>query len=249
MQAVKARPPSKRQLRAAETRRRMLAAAYDLFAEQGYVATSMAAIAEQAGVAVQTVHFTFHTKARLLVEVIEVYAAGAAGATPVMERPWMREALESRDPFRTLALAMEHGVDIYERIAALEPAAIAAATLDSEFALRWQAISDGRHAGQRRLIERMDELAALRPGLSVDRATDILTTINSHAVFLSLRVRCGWELTKCKALLFETLALRVLDGASPERLRKAAAGFTYAEQLAADLTPGARPSPGSRPGP
>jgi TetR/AcrR family transcriptional regulator of autoinduction and epiphytic fitness len=249
MQAVKARPPSKRQLRAAETRRRMLSAANDLFAQQGYVATSMAAIAKHAGVAVQTVHFTFHTKARLLVEVIEVYAAGPAGATPVMERPWMREALESRDPFRTLALAMEHGLDIYERIAALEPAAIAAATLDGEFAVRWQAISDGRHAGQRRLIEHLDELGALCPGLSVDRATDILTTVNSHAVFLSLRVRCGWDLTQCKAFLFDTLARRLLDGASPERLRKATAGFSYAEQLAADLTPGTRPSPGARPRP
>jgi len=227
----------------------MLAAAYDLFVRQGYAATSMAAIAEKANVAVQTVHFTFHTKARLLVEVIEVYAAGTAGAPPVMERPWTREALESPDPFRTLALVMEHGVDIYERIAALEPAATAAATLDGEFAVRWQAISDGRHAGQRRVIEHLDALGALRPALSIDRATDVLTTINSHAVFLSLRVRCGWELSQCKAFLFETLAIRLLEGATPLRLRKATAGLSYAEELAADRTPGAKPSPRARPRP
>lgn len=224
----------------------MLAAAYDLFAQQGYVATSMAAIAEQARVAVQTIHFTFHTKARLLVEVMEVYAAGTAGARPVMQRPWVYEALESHDPFRTLALIMEHGIDIYERIAALEPAAIAAATVDGEFAARWQAISDERHAGQQRLIEHLDQLGALRRGLSVDRATDILTTINSHAVFLSLRVRCGWELTHCKAFLFDTLAVRLLEGATTERLRKAAAEFSYGQQLVADLTPGAVRSPRSQ---
>lgn len=212
----------------------MLGAAYELFVGQGYVATSMAAIAERAGVAVQTVHFTFHTKARLLVEVFEVYAAGEAGAAPVMERTWMREALGSADPLRTLALAMEHGVDIYERIAGLEPAAIAAATLDGEFASRWQAISDGRHAGQRRFVEHLDQLQALRPGLSVDRATDILTTINSHAVFLSLRVRCGWGLRECKAFLFQTLAERLLADSAPGALRRAVEGFTYADQVTAE---------------
>lgn len=209
----------------------MLAGAYELFVEQGYVATSMGAIAEKSGVAVQTVHFTFHTKARLLSEVIETYAAGEAGATPVMQRAWIRDVLEASDPFRSLAIAMEHGVDIYERIAALEPAAIAAATLDGEFAARWQELSDGRHAGQRRVVEHLDELGALQPGLSIDRATDILTTINSHAVFLSLRVRCGWPLQVCKAFLLETLAAALLAGTSPKRLRKAAAGLSYADQL------------------
>lgn len=232
MQAVKPRPPSKRQLRAAETRRVMLAAAYDLFVQQGYVATSMASIAEQAGVAVQTVHFTFHTKARLLAEVVEVYSAGEAGPSPVMERAWVREALESTDPFRALAVVIEHGVEIYARIAALEPAATEAASLDTEFAASWQATADGRHAGQRRIIEALNRLGALRPGLSVARATDILTTINSHAVFLSLRVRCGWPLAECKGFLYETLATQLLAGASPARLRKAVAGLTYAGHVA-----------------
>lgn len=210
----------------------MRAAAYDLFARQGYVATSMASIAEQAGVAVQTVHFTFHTKARLLAEVVEVYAAGEAGPTPVMERAWVREALKSTDPFRALGLVIEHGVEIYARIAALEPAATEAASLDAEFAASWQATADGRHAGQRRFVEALDRLGALRPRLSVARATDILTTINSHAVFLSLRVRCGWPLIECKGFLYETLANQLLAGASPARLRKAVGGLSYASHVA-----------------
>src|SRR5215472_1800203 len=112
--------PSKRQLRAAETRRRMRAAAYELFTTDGYGATSMPAIADRAGVAVQTLHFTFHTKARLLAEVVEVYSAGEEAAPPVMEREWAREALTTRDPYRALALVLEHGTDIYARVAPLE---------------------------------------------------------------------------------------------------------------------------------
>lgn len=52
--------------RAQATRRRILDAAHRLFAERGYAGTRMADIATEAGVAVQTVYFTFHTKAELL---------------------------------------------------------------------------------------------------------------------------------------------------------------------------------------
>ena len=54
---------------AAATRQRILNAAYDLFCELGYRATTMALIAERAHVAVQTVYFTFRTKDALLQEV------------------------------------------------------------------------------------------------------------------------------------------------------------------------------------
>src|SRR6516225_5359842 len=51
--------------RAAATRRRMVRAAYHLFSTRG-LNTPMTAIAEEAAVAVQTLYFTFHTKAHLL---------------------------------------------------------------------------------------------------------------------------------------------------------------------------------------
>jgi AcrR family transcriptional regulator len=230
MVAVKS---SKRQLRAAETRRRMLAAAYELFVENGYGATSMPAIAERAGVAVQTLHFTFHTKARLLTEVVEVYAAGAEGAPPVMERKWAREAVTTRDPHRALALVIEHGTDIYGRVAPLEPAAIAAAGVDREFAAVWHAIADGRHRGMRRFIEAIEALGALKPGLTVDRATDIFTTVHSHEVFLSLTVRCGWTLAELKAWEYDMLCRELLGKAPAGARRRGAAGLSYADRLTA----------------
>jgi TetR/AcrR family transcriptional regulator, regulator of autoinduction and epiphytic fitness len=48
------------------TQWRMVKAAYHLFSDQGYAATTMAQIAEAAGVAIQTLYFTFHSKAALL---------------------------------------------------------------------------------------------------------------------------------------------------------------------------------------
>jgi AcrR family transcriptional regulator len=52
--------------RAKATHWRIVKAAYRLFCDQGYAGTSMARIAKAAGVAGQTVYFTFHTKAALL---------------------------------------------------------------------------------------------------------------------------------------------------------------------------------------
>ncbi len=72
--------------RALATRRRMLTSARDLFVQQGYAATTVEQIAGDAGVAVQTVYYTFRTKGLLLRELVEVTAAGEEPAVPVMER-------------------------------------------------------------------------------------------------------------------------------------------------------------------
>ena len=75
MRTVKlARRISKRE-RAEQTRARIVEAAYRLFSQHGYEATTMQAVADEAGVAVQTVYFTFHTKGGL-VAAIETRAAG-----------------------------------------------------------------------------------------------------------------------------------------------------------------------------
>src|SRR6476659_9462750 len=59
------------------TRRRIVAAAADLFLDQGYGATTLDQVAARAGVAVQTVYFHYGNKATLLKEALDVAAVGA----------------------------------------------------------------------------------------------------------------------------------------------------------------------------
>src|SRR5688572_3063810 len=99
--------------RARQTRRRMLGSARDLFVAQGYTATTMERIADEAGVAVQTLYYSFGTKGQLLCEVVEVTAAGEDDAVPVAQRPWMQEMLAATSGPRVLALTVEHGADIF----------------------------------------------------------------------------------------------------------------------------------------
>lgn len=63
--------PTKRGQRAAQTRQRLIDAGARLFARSGYVASTVAAIGEEAGVSRGLVNFHFKTKENLLHAVIE----------------------------------------------------------------------------------------------------------------------------------------------------------------------------------
>ena len=62
---------------ALQTRRRILESAYRLFAENGYAATTIAAVARDAGVAPETVYLSLGNKRGLLEGAIEMAIAGA----------------------------------------------------------------------------------------------------------------------------------------------------------------------------
>lgn len=65
----------------------MLEAATSLFADRGWSATGMRDIAQQAGVAVETVYASFGTKTDLLLTAIDVGVVGDAEPVPLSQRP------------------------------------------------------------------------------------------------------------------------------------------------------------------
>lgn len=206
------KPPIKqtRAERAKETRRRMVAAAREMFVSQGYAATTMEQIAATAGVAVQTVYYTFRTKGQLLCEVVEVTAAGEEDPTPVIQRPWAQAMLSAPSAQRVLALGVEHGTAIFERAAPLWPAVRAATEADSYVEQYWRNVTAGRRAGQTRIIDRLAELGALRPDLDRQRATDVVVLLIGHQVFSELVQDSGWSVPEYKAWLFRTLVQQLL---------------------------------------
>lgn len=189
----------------------MLDRARELFVTVGYAATTMAQIAREAEVAVQTLYYTFRTKGQLLREVVETTAAGQDDPPPVAERPWMRQLLSADSGQRVLALAVEHGTDIYARVAPLWPAIHAAAATDPELARYWQGVADGRRAGVRGIVARLAGLGALRDGLAVDRATDLVLVLLGHDVYRGLVREAGWAVVDYKAWVFTTLVRQLLQ--------------------------------------
>jgi TetR/AcrR family transcriptional regulator of autoinduction and epiphytic fitness len=197
----------------------MLDRARELFVTEGYTATTMERIADEAGVAVQTLYYTFRSKGQLLREVIEVTAAGEQDATsvgeqeatPVAQRAWTREMLTARSGQRVLALGVEHGIDIFERAAPLWPAVAAAAASDPEVERYWRGVAANRRDGQARMVARLIEIGALRQGLDPDHATDLVVVLVGHDVFHGLVSEAGWDVAAYKAWLFTTLVQQLLQ--------------------------------------
>src|SRR5437763_15977452 len=80
----------RRREQAAATRREILDAAQRLFERQGYAATTMEAIAAEAGVALKTVYVAFETKSGLLRALWHLLLRGDERDAPVGDRDWYR---------------------------------------------------------------------------------------------------------------------------------------------------------------
>lgn len=200
-----------RRERAKATRRRIADAALARFSGQGYAATTMDSIAEDAGVAVQTVYFTFHTKAELLIAALKIAGGGPGAAEEVLARDWMAEVVDAPDGPRRLALIVEHGNEIYRRVGPLMPAVHAAASVDPDVALAWQGLIEARRFGMRRVVdEEFARRQELRPGLDPALALDLLFGIHRAEVFVAFTVECGWTVERFKAWQFVTLARALL---------------------------------------
>src|SRR5579885_162589 len=103
--ALRARPG--RQSRARATRARIIAAAARLFVRDGYLATTMSAIAAEAGVAVQSLYLRFGSKLAILSAALDVTIVGDDAPVPLLERNWVRSLVETSDGPRAVRLFVE----------------------------------------------------------------------------------------------------------------------------------------------
>ena len=203
---------SRRREQAAATRRDILEAAQRLFERQGYAATTMAAIAAEAGVALKTVYLAFETKSGVLRALWNQLLRGDDGEAPVAERSWYREVVEEPDPQRQLRLNARNSRVAKSRIAGVLRVIREAATVEPDTGALWERIQSEFHANQRVIVERLAERKALRRGLDVDRATDILWTLNHPDVWQLLVGERGWTPEEYEEWLCDTACSQLLEG-------------------------------------
>lgn len=183
----------KRAVKARETRRKMLAAARDLFVEHGYGATALQDVADRAGVAVQTIYFTFGTKRALLKEVVDVAIAGDDEPVATMDRPWFHEALAAPTAAEQIDLHVAATVAILGRVAAIIKVLDAAAAADPEIAAAWPDGDDPRATVQEALATALVAKPDARQGLSAEEATDMLYGVLSPELYLVFTSGRGWS--------------------------------------------------------
>jgi AcrR family transcriptional regulator len=191
--AVKKKAPVSRSEKAAATRARMLDAAYAQFCELGFRATTMDAIAQRAGVAVQTLYFTFHTKDELLQAVHDRTVLGDAALPPPLQQ-WHLDAVAEPDARRAVRLIVAGISTILARVAPMLPVFDAVAQ-DPAGAVHRQA-EDLRHSGYADLLTELEAKAPLRPGLDRDHAIDALFVLIGPPIYRSLVIERGWTPTE-----------------------------------------------------
>ncbi|MDE3722184.1 helix-turn-helix domain containing protein [Nocardiopsis sp. N85] len=180
-----------RTARSRATRARIALAAARLFTARGYAATSVQAIADEAGVGVQTVYYTFRTKAAVLKEAVDRLVAGDDEPVPTLERPWVREALAAPDAAGQVRLQVAGTAEIMVRGAGLLEAVRGAAADEPDLAALWEVNVAQRRTVQRVFADALADRGALRPGTGPEEAADTMLGLLSPELFTLYTVHVG----------------------------------------------------------
>jgi AcrR family transcriptional regulator len=201
----------RREQQAAATRRGILDAAKLLFERDGYAATTMDAIATEAAVSLKTVYLAFETKSRLLRAVWDLALKGDESDAPVADRSWYLDILEEPDPATKLRKVAHNSRIVKERIGGMLGTIRDGAPSDPEVRELWSTIESDFLANQRTIVESLRTAHGLARGLGVDRATDILWTLNHPDVWLLLVGHRGWTPSQFEAWFADALCAQLLD--------------------------------------
>jgi AcrR family transcriptional regulator len=174
---------------AAATRDAIITAASKLFAQQGYAATTMAAIAADARVTPKSV-YTLAEKPQLLLLAVDRAIVGDDQPVPVAERPEMKALLAERDPAAQARIVARIGAPGLMRLYPIYRAFEQAAAVDPALHDAWRDYQRRRRRDVRTVVKAVADAGGLRPGLSVDRATDTLwALVGWHPVALLVEER------------------------------------------------------------
>ena len=171
--------------RAAAERRRLaiLAAARDLFVEGGYAATSVQAVAERAGVSLDTVYAAVGRKPQLLLAVHDMALAEGPAPVPALQRDYVRavaEAPTADAKIRTYAAAMAR---VLPHTVPIMRALREAGATEPDCAAQHDAISERRAGNMRLFVADLRATGELRPELSDEDAADLVWSLNSPEWF------------------------------------------------------------------
>lgn len=206
---------SRRQKKARQTRRRILTAASELFTRQGYAATTVQQVADQADVAWQTVYSVFGTKPAILSAVFDVAVAGDDEPVPVAGRPFAQAIAQAADPREKAAIFARHLRESAARTAGILSVIESAAPADPEIAALWRTLQDQGLRGMTLAASGFQQQGVLRPGLTVTRAADILWLYVGPWSYRVLVTERGWTPDEYQTWLTDTLYTQLMNDSPP----------------------------------
>ena len=190
---------SRRTLQAAQTRDAVVHAAIERFGSSGWAGTTLAAIAEDAGVSVETIYNGFGSKKALLRAAMDVAVAGDTDPTPIAERPELG-SLATGTLDERIARGVELVIEVHLRSAGVWQALVEASSGDAEV--------DGWRQELER-ARRLDTERGVSNILGREADDELVTTLwllYSPAVYRTLTHDSGMSLEEYRTFLVDVSA-------------------------------------------
>ena len=194
-----------RAARAQATRRAILDSARRLFADRGYAATTMPAIAVEAGVAVQTVYAVFGRKRNILFALLDQMPLDAD-----LSGFQARLATASGDPRSQLREAVAFSARMYGGTSDVTELARTIGGSDQDLADLWREGEQRRYDAESGLVADWHARGLLRPELSASEATDILWALSGPDTFRLLVRERAWTTDQYRDWLAAALERELL---------------------------------------
>ena len=206
---------TRRQEQARQTREAILAVARRRFVDHGFAATTISAIAGEAGVSVDTIYKGFGGKPGLVRAICE---QGLAGAGPVHAEK-RSDALQTTepDPHVIMRGIGRLAAEVAPRVAPIMLLVRDAATTDLDMAALKSELDDQRLERMRHNASNLAKAGHLRDDLSVERAGEIMWTYSSPELYELLVIRRGWTLEQFGAFTADALTAALLPLSTPTR--------------------------------
>jgi AcrR family transcriptional regulator len=191
---------------AERTRRRVLDAGRFLFSRRGIDATTIAQIAERAGVSVPTVYSVVKSKAGL----INALVADALFGDRAKEA--LRRLEGVADPVERIALSAHVARAVYESESAELNNLMKASAFSPELRKSQQSFEVLRREMQQERIDALFKSGRARKGLTRDEAATILWLYTAREQYHKLVHESGWTPDRYQAWLEQTLVESLTDG-------------------------------------
>lgn len=184
---------TRREAQARKTRREIVEAAHRLFTERGYTGATIEAIAQESGVAPETVYAVFGNKRALLASLIDRSVGGDDEPLSLLERPGPQGVMQAHDQRQQLHLFAQDITSILERVAPIFEIMRQAAKTEPDIADLLQNLLKARLHNMEVFIGRLAEHGLLRDGMVETHAAEVVWTLSSPEVFQLLTVDRGWS--------------------------------------------------------
>ena len=173
------------------TRRRIIEAARALLLDGGAQSMSISALAETAGVSIQTIYNAIGNKAAVIKAVYDVTVAGDDDPRPMRDRPDFQAITDAADPAAMLWGYAAFSRRIAERVGPL--LVVIAADTDDDLQSLAADIDDERLRGNTVVVDSVARRFGLRAGMTMQRAVDIVWTLTAPEPYDRLVRRRGWS--------------------------------------------------------